>query len=142
MTDVLNEVGDRMQARLAELQPAVDEYERVKQALELMAPMIEAPSKATARSNGQGRRRRTRRPAARKTAATRAAASNGGKRAAARQKRERQLLKLIDRNPGITVAGVAKKVGLTDNAVRNYANDFIAAGRVVKDGPALTVKKK
>jgi hypothetical protein len=140
MTDVLNEVGDRIRARLAELQPAVDEYERVKQALELMAPMIEPPSKSRARSNGQGRRP-ARKRAARKATAAAANGNGNNKRAAARLKRERQLLKLIDRNPGITVSGVAKKAGITDNAVRGYTNDFIAAGRVVKDGPALTAVK-
>lgn len=150
-TDVLSQFEGKMKSRLAELQPAVDEYERVRKALEAVSPLVEdggpvAPARTRASASGARTRsttarkrravKRTRRP--RKTTA-RKTTGRAKSHQLSREKREAQLLKMIERSPGTTVAQLASRVGMTDNGVRNRINDLVGAGAVVKDGPLLTV---
>jgi Winged helix-turn-helix DNA-binding len=92
---VTHDVRRQVEERLKELQPLVDEYERLRQVADLLAETPDAGS---------------RKPRARSTP-RRSLEGRGGSRRATGQRSE-DALKLIREQPGITVAATAEALGI------------------------------
>lgn len=131
--DFLDEKRKEIGARLTELKPLVEEYQRLEAAA---AALDGVPSTTLARSersssrNPKSARRRT---AARRAPAGRAGSVRPGTRKA-------QALALVKRNPGITIAQIAEHMGIKQNYLYRVLPELAAAGRVVKQGRGWSVK--
>jgi len=123
MTDFLDEKRQEITARLAELGPVVDEYNRLEAAASALARVGGARHPSTgAAGGGRGPRRArsaiTRVPA---RAATKPAAKRGRKagRRTGRRKgsgsRAAEALSFVQRQPGITIPELASKMGIKQN---------------------------
>jgi hypothetical protein len=134
MTDFLAEKRAEIEQRLEELRPLREEYvrlERAKAALE-GAERDAAGAGATGRRRGRGRR---------------AAAGGRGRSAANGRRRRRaggraaQALDLVRRNPGITIAEMADRMGMKQ---RNYLYRVMASlqseGAVEKQGRGFVAR--
>ena len=127
--DFLDETRKEIAARLNELKPLVDEYQR----LEAAAAALDGVS-ATTRTHAAPA---TRRAPARATAATRKRGATHGRRRG-RPKgsgtRGAEALALVKENPGITIPEIADKMGIKQNYLYRVLPGLAADGLVVKDG--------
>ena len=100
MTDFLEEKKQEIAARLAELRPLVEEYER----LEAASRALDGLNGSSASSSSSGSRRRR---------------SGGGSGRRGRPKgsgtRGTQALELVKANPGIAIPELAGKMGIKQN---------------------------
>lgn len=123
MADFLDEKRREIGARLKELKPLVEEYQRLEAAAAALdgvptpkAPGAAArPARATARrrsSNGSGRRGRP------KGSGTRGA----------------EALALVKASPGITIPELAEKMGIKQNYLYRVLPGLAEDGLVAKDG--------
>ena len=127
-TDFLDEKRDEMAARVKELQPLVEEYQRLQAAV----AALDAVSSASAAPQ-------------RPPAATRARATPPGKRTGApigggrgrpkgSGKRADQALALVNARPGITVPQIAEELSIAPNYLYRVLPRLAAAGLVIRDG--------
>ena len=122
MADFLDEKKREIAARLKELRPLVEEYQRLEaaqRALEGVAPDAPAPRRAAARrrngaSNGSGAGRRGR-------------PRGTGTRA-------KQALELVQANPGITIPELAEQMGIKQNYLYRVLPGLEQDGLVRKEG--------
>jgi hypothetical protein len=114
MADFLAEKRREIEARMKELQPAVQEYERLQQAADALAGVG---------GNGRGR-------------ATRAARSSTRRRGRGRPrgtgKRAQQALELVRARPGITIRELADAMGIHANYLYRVMPTLESEGQVVK----------
>ena len=110
MADFLDEKRKEIDARLRELRPLVDEFHRLEKA----AAALSGVGSST-RATGAGARRR-RRP--------RAAARSGT--------RAKEALELVRASPGITIAEMAKSMGIKANYLYRVMPTLQSEGQVVK----------
>jgi hypothetical protein len=157
MADFLTEKRTEIEKRLEELRPLHDEYTRLEQAKAALEG-VESPggtsrsTRGRASGSGNGRRRAAngRRKAAngrRKAANGRRKAANGRRKAANGRRRRRaggragEALDLVRKNPGITVAEMADRLGMRQ---RNYLYRIMAnlqsEGAVDKQGRGFVVR--
>ena len=124
MVDFLDEKRTEIGARLKELKPLVDEYERLQAAA--------AALDGVPHTNGDGARR----PAAR-------AAATGSRRATANGRRGRpkgsgtrgaEALALVRSSPGITIPEIAEQMGIKQNYLYRVLPGLAEDGLVRKDG--------
>lgn len=108
MPSIIEDVEKQVRARMAELEPAVAEYDKLKQILATFQAS-EAP------------------PAARR--ATKVTRRRGG---AAPSRREEQALELIVGTPGITVAEIAEKLEIGPTYLYRLLPKLEREGRVRK----------
>jgi hypothetical protein len=125
--DFLDQKRHEITARLQELKPLVDEYQRLDAAaaaLDGVPPSMHG------------------RPATRQAPA-RAKAAPARKRGATRGRRGRpkgsgtrgaEALALVRQNPGITIPEIAEKMGIKQNYLYRVLPGLAADGLVVKDG--------
>jgi sugar-specific transcriptional regulator TrmB len=117
MTDFLDEKKKEIDARLRELKPLVDEYERLEKAATALGG-VSAPSRRRRssangrRSSGSGRRGRPR---------------GSGKRAA-------QAQELVSAKPGITIPELADTMGIQANYLYRVMPSLQKDGKVRKRG--------
>jgi hypothetical protein len=114
---VTHDVRKQVEERLRELQPLVDEYERLRQVADLLAEPTDAGS---------------RKPRSRSTP-RRALASNASSRRAKGQRSE-DALKLIRERPGITVADAAQALGIGTTYLYRLLPRLEREGRIRKEG--------
>jgi CRP-like cAMP-binding protein len=124
MADFLDEKRSEIGARLKELKPLVEEYQRLEAAAAALdgVPSNAAPRNAVARasrapakrrsSNGSGRRGRP------KGSGTRGA----------------EALALVKESPGITIPELAEKMGIKQNYLYRVLPGLAEDGLVSKDG--------
>jgi hypothetical protein len=127
MADFLDEKRSEIGARLKELRPLVEEYERLQAAAAALdgvpatataspraasARAPKAPTKRRASSNGSGRRGRP------KGSGTRGA----------------EALALVKESPGITIPELAAKMGIKQNYLYRVLPGLAEDGLVAKDG--------
>jgi hypothetical protein len=164
MADFLTEKRTEIEKRLEELRPLHDEYTRLEQAKAALEG-VESPggtsrsTRGRASGSGNGRRRAAngrrkaangRRKAAngrRKAANGRRKAANGRRKAANGRRRRRaggragEALDLVRKNPGITVAEMADRLGMRQ---RNYLYRIMAnlqsEGAVDKQGRGFVAR--
>jgi hypothetical protein len=113
MADFLDEKRKEIDARLRELRPLVDEYNRLEKAASALAGVGGNQQRATRRrraGSGSGRRGRPR---------------GSGNRA-------KQALELVRARPGITIAEMADAMGIQPNYLYRVMPTLQAEGQAVK----------
>lgn len=134
--DFLDEKRHEIGARLKELKPLVDEYERLEAAAAALAGVTPAGSAPTSPTR--------RRSSLRTTTATRKgnAAANGGRRGRPKGSGTRgaEALALVRTTPGITIPEMAEKMGIKQNYLYRVLPSLAQDGLVTKDGRGWKVK--
>ena len=133
MADFLDEKRSEIAARLKELRPLVDEYQRLEAAA---AALDGVPANAPAgRGHGTaavGRRART------QTAPKRAKSNGSGTGRRGRPKgtgtRGAEALALVRSKPGITIPEIAEQMGIKQNYLYRVLPGLADDGLVKKDG--------
>ena len=124
MADFLEEKRKEIQARLKELKPLVEEYQR-----------LEAAERALAGVNGGTPARAASAPAARRR---RGSGSGSGTGRRGRPKgsgtRSLQALELVRARPGITIPELAEAMGIKQNYLYRVMPTLAEEGQVVKSG--------
>jgi CRP-like cAMP-binding protein len=133
-TDFLDAKRSEINARVTELKPLVDEYERLRAA-------ILALDGASTATTG------TRRNAARGTTNGRphAASTDGAPRRRGRPKgsgpRASAALELVRANPGVTIAELAEKMGIRRNYLYRVLDRLSDDGLIAKSGAGWHPKR-
>jgi hypothetical protein len=132
MADFLEEKRKEIQARLKELKPLVEEYQR-----------LEAAERALAGVNGGTPARAASAPAARRR---RGSGSGSGTGRRGRPKgsgtRSLQALELVRAKPGITIPELAEAMGIKQNYLYRVMPQLANDGQVVKSGRGWHVRDK
>src|SRR6187200_493169 len=116
MADFLDEKRKEIDARLRELRPLVEEFNRLEKAAAALAGVGGTQAAATKRrSNGAGRSRRRGRP------------RGSGNRA-------KQALELVRARPGITIPEMAEAMGIQQNYLYRVLPALQKDGLVRKEG--------
>jgi hypothetical protein len=129
--DFLDEKRNEIAARLKELKPLVDEYQRLEAAV---AALDGVPATSLMRATPA---RTTRRAPARATAAARKrGATHGARRGRPKGSGTRgvEALALVKENPGITIPEIADKMGIKQNYLYRVLPGLAEDGLVVKEG--------
>ena len=114
MADFLDEKRREIDARLKELRPLVEEYDRLQKAAAALSGVGTSGTKtARASSSSNGRRRRRGRP------------RGSGNRA-------KQALELVRAQPGITIRELADAMGIHANYLYRVMPTLESEGQVVK----------
>jgi hypothetical protein len=138
MVDFLDEKRKEIDARLKELRPLVDEYNRLEKAASALAGVGAGTgvSSTVGASRGETPRRRRGRPRAAASAATPSAPSSGGGARRGRPRgsgtRGKQALELVKAKPGITIAELADAMGIKANYLYRVMPSLEAEGQVSK----------
>ena len=123
MADFLDEKRSEIGARLKELKPLVEEYQRLEAAAAALdgVPTTKAPGAAA-------------RPA--RAAAKRRSSSGGGRRGRPKGSGTRgaEALALVKASPGITIPELAEKMGIKQNYLYRVLPGLAEDGLVAKDG--------
>ena len=131
MADFLDEKKREIAARLEELRPLVDEYQRLEAALGALEGV---GTNGVAAGRGTGRRR----PAGGVVGMARpsAAAGDSGRRGRPRGTgtRAKQALELVQANPGITIPELAEQMGIKQNYLYRVLPGLEQDGLVRKEG--------
>jgi CRP-like cAMP-binding protein len=119
VADFLDEKRKEIQARLKELRPLVDEYQRLEAAERALSGMETRSATATATTT---RRRRS--------------ASGNGRRGRPRGSGTRgaQALELVAQRPGITIPELADAMGIKQNYLYRVMPGLAKDGKVRKSG--------
>ena len=120
MTDFLDEKRKEIDARLKELKPLVEEYNRLEKAASALAGVGGSTTRRRA-SSSNGRRRR---------------ASGTGRRGRPKGsgKRARQAEELVKAKPGITITELADSMGIQANYLYRVMPGLQKDGKVKKRG--------
>jgi transposase-like protein len=126
MTDFLDEKVQEIRQRLREIEPLVDEYNRLRAAMDALESM--STSSAPARppqATTSPRRRSSSSPARR------------GRRQAGEPTRAEKLVELVNGQPGITIAQAAKAMDVVPNGLYQVVAKLTEDGRLRKQGSGL-----
>jgi CRP-like cAMP-binding protein len=140
MADFLDEKRNEIGARLKELKPLVDEYQRLEAAA---AALDGVPLPTATQAPAATRTRRAAGSAP--TAAKRAKAAKGsGARRRGRPKgtgtRGAEALALVRENPGISIPEIAEKMGIKQNYLYRVLPGLAEDGLIKKDGRGWHIK--
>ena len=131
MADFLDEKRKEIQARLKELKPLVDEYQRLEaaeQALSGVGGSAATAARATATAApASGTRRRRRSSSSGSSNGRRGRPRGSGTRAA-------QAFDLVKASPGITIPELAEKMGIKQNYLYRVMPTLADEGKVTKSG--------
>jgi hypothetical protein len=122
LADFLEEKRKEIQARLKELKPLVDEYQRLEAAERALAGVESKPARAAAAAPAAARRNRGGGPSGR-----RGRPKGSGTRAI-------QALELVRARPGITIPELAEAMGIKQNYLYRVMPDLAKNGDVIKSG--------
>lgn len=124
MADFLDEKRSEISARLKELKPLVEEYQRLSAAAAALDG-VEVNGTAPAR-----------RPASRSSAARRGSGGGSGRRGRPKGSGTRgaEALALVRESPGITIPEIADKMGIKQNYLYRVLPGLEEDGLVRKDG--------
>jgi MarR family len=134
MTDFLEEKRREIQARLAELRPAVDEYHRLEAAERALAGV---PANGT----GGGSRAASKPRAARAKADGSASGTGRRGRPKGSGQRAQQALEQIRNHPGITIPELADAMGIKQNYLYRVVPDLQEQGLVTKSGRGWHIRQ-
>ena len=132
--DFIGQIRNEIGARLAQLRPLVDEYQRLGAAAAALAslPPTSPRSSAPARSA-----RRTRAPAPANVATvarTRGASHRPRGRPKGSGTRSTEALAVVKAHPGITIPQIAEQLGIKQDYLYRILPRLAEDGLVVKDG--------
>ncbi|WP_028067313.1 hypothetical protein [Solirubrobacter soli] len=119
MADFLDEKRKEIQARLKELKPLVDEYNKLLAADRALGGLGNGAAPAPAAAKRRGR------PPG--TGAKRGRPKGGGSRAA-------EALQLVTDHPGITIPELAEAMGIKQNYLYRVMPGLAEEGKVTKSG--------
>ena len=124
MADFLDEKRSEIGARLKELKPLVEEYQR----LEAAAAALDGVPTTAAPPRGNGR--------AAKSSAKRRSSNGTGRRGRPKGSGTRgaEALALVKESPGITIPELAEKMGIKQNYLYRVLPGLAEDGLVSKDG--------
>ena len=128
MADFLDEKRKEIQARLKELKPLVEEYDRLEAAERALSGVgTTARSAAAAPASAPAPARRSRR---------RSSGSGNGRRGRPRGSGTRgaQALELVKAKPGITIPELAEQMGIKQNYLYRVMPGLAEEGKVTKSG--------
>jgi hypothetical protein len=127
MADFLDEKRREIDARLKELKPLIEEYERLEAAAVALAGVS-----ASSASTSPPRRRQARAATANpKWVAARTGSRRGRPKGS---KRADEALALVKAQPGITIAEIAEMMGIKRNYLYRVLPSLVSEGHVRKDG--------
>jgi hypothetical protein len=123
MADFLDEKRKEIQARLKELKPLVDEYERLEAAERALGGVNTTTARRPAAAPSTTRRRRS-------------GGSANGRRGRPRGSgtRAAQAFELVKARPGITIPELAEEMGIKQNYLYRVMPQLADDGRVTKSG--------
>ena len=124
MADFLDEKRKEIQARLKELKPAVDEYNKLLASRSGTRRTLQRRLPRRASRARRGRRGPGRPPG---SGAKRGRPKGGGTRAA-------QALQLVGERPGITIPELAEAMGIQQNYLYRVMPGLAEEGKVTKSG--------
>ncbi|MDA0163291.1 hypothetical protein OM076_23655 [Solirubrobacter ginsenosidimutans] len=127
MADFLDEKRKEIQARLKELKPAVEEYNKLLAADQALGGIGNGASAAVATVAAAPARRGRRGPGRPSTGAKRGRPKGGGTRAA-------EALQLVTDRPGITIPELAEAMGIQQNYLYRVMPGLAEEGKVTKSG--------
>jgi hypothetical protein len=132
MADFLDEKRKEIDARLKELRPLVEEFNRLEKAAAALAGV--GGSTASGGTQATAPTRRSRGPAATSKPRTRKAGKGGARRGRPRGSgtRGKQALELVRAKPGITIAELADSMGIKANYLYRVMPSLEAEGQVTK----------
>jgi hypothetical protein len=127
MADFLDEKRKEIQARLKELKPLVEEYNRLEAAERALSGVGNTGGRAAAASTTTASAPRRRR---------RASGSGNGRRGRPRGSGTRgaQALELVKARPGITIPELAEAMGIKQNYLYRVMPGLADEGKVTKSG--------
>jgi hypothetical protein len=134
MAEFLDQKRSEIDARLKEIKPLVDEYQRLEAAAAALADIEHASTSASRRRGAQHATAPSRRRRQSATPGGRGRPKGSGKRAA-------QALELVTESPGITIPELAAKMGIKQNYLYRVLPGLVEDGQVVKDGRGWHPKK-
>jgi hypothetical protein len=127
MADFLDEKKREIDARLKELRPLVEEFQR-----------LEAASAALQGVKAEDAPRASRAPKRRRGAGSKRAAANGGSGRRGRPKgsgtRGAEALAIVKANPGVTIPELAEKMGIKQNYLYRVLPGLAKDGLAEKQG--------
>ena len=125
MADFLDEKRSEIGARLKELKPLVEEYQRLEAAA---AALDGVPATAAATRTANGRTA--------KSSAKRRSSNGTGRRGRPKGSGTRgaEALALVKESPGITIPELAEKMGIKQNYLYRVLPGLAEDGLVAKDG--------
>jgi hypothetical protein len=130
--DFLDQKRVEIGARLKELRPHVDEYERLQAAAAALDSVSTPSRSATSTGSGSGSARR---PPARTTRPRERGGSHGRRgRPKGSGKRADEALALVTGSPGITIDEMAERMGIKKNYLYRVLPGLAEDGLVIKDG--------
>jgi hypothetical protein len=120
MADFLDDVRKQIQARLKELKPHVEEYQRLEAAERALSGVGSSSGTTTASTPRRATRRR----------------SSNGRRGRPRGSgtRAQQALDLVKGQPGITIPELAAAMGIKQNYLYRVMPGLAEEGKVTKSG--------
>jgi CRP-like cAMP-binding protein len=131
MPDFLEEKKREIDARLKELRPAVDEYQR----LEAAAAALQGVGGATnTRSSAPATRRTRRRSSGRGSGSGTSTGTGRRGRPRGSGTRSKQALELVRSRPGITIPEIAEAIGIQQNYLYRVLPSLQKDGLVRKEG--------
>jgi hypothetical protein len=130
MSDFLEDKKREIGARLEELRPLVEEYQRLEAAAAALAGVQPGVGGGAARRAGA----RGRSGAARRTGATANGSSPGRGRPKGSGTRSKQALKLVRDKPGITIPELAEAMDIKQNYLYRVLPELQKDGLVRKEG--------
>jgi hypothetical protein len=119
VADFLEEKRKEIQARLKELKPMVEEYQRLEAAERALAGVESKPARPASSASRRGR-----------------GGGSGGRRGRPKGSGTRsiQALELVRARPGITIPELADAMGIKQNYLYRVMPDLAKAGEVTKSG--------
>jgi hypothetical protein len=133
MADFLDEKRKEIQARLKELRPLVEEYERLE-AAERALSGVGATSRAAASAPAAAPTRRPRRSGGGSSNGRRGRPRGSGTRAA-------QAFELVKARPGITIPELADEMGIKQNYLYRVMPGLADEGKVKKSGRGWHIRE-
>ena len=134
MTDFLDEKRKEIQARLKELKPLVEEYNRLEAAERALAGVNGTPARTPSAPAG-GRR-------ARSSSSGRGGGSGRRGRPKGSGTRALQALELVRARPGITIPQLAEAMEIKQNYLYRVMPTLAEEGQVVKSGRGWHAREK
>jgi hypothetical protein len=133
MADFLDEKRIEIQARLKELKPLVEEYERLEAAERALSGVGGTAARAASTGAPATRRRRT--------AAGRSSSNGRRGRPRGSGTRATQAFELVKARPGITIPELAEAMGIKQNYLYRVMPTLADEGRVTKSGRGWHVRE-
>jgi hypothetical protein len=127
MADFLDEKRKEIQARLKELKPAVEEYNKLLAADQALGGIGNGAAAPVATVAAAPARRGRRGPGRPSTGAKRGRPKGGGTRSA-------EALQLVTDRPGITIPELAEAMGIQQNYLYRVMPGLAEEGKVTKSG--------